>query len=79
MGSLAQLEPAEEHLQLPEHVVVYHPILVLLHVRLGFVQHLEKTVAERRHPVELLKHGDHVAHITQVADAELLLSASDTI
>lgn len=41
MGSLTQLKSTEEHLQLSEHVIIYHSLFVLLHVRLRFIQDLE--------------------------------------
>lgn len=55
-GSFAELQMAEEQLQLAQHIVIDHALFVFNHVRWGLIDDFEKTVSKSWNPVELLQH-----------------------
>lgn len=73
-GTLGHLKLSKEHLQLTKHVVIDHAIFVFLDVFRCIVLRFEQSIAEGWHHKELLQHRDHVAHVAQVANTDLIVS-----
>ena len=70
---LGKLQESEELLELPQHIVVNFPFLVLFNLWRGLINCLEERVSELRHHIELLDHRYHVA------DAAVVLYSSKGI
>ena len=65
--SLCQFLESQHLLKLMKHIVIDHSLLVLNNVFRETILHLEHSVAEGRHHVELLDHSQHVANATKVS------------
>lgn len=73
---LGQLKEPKQLLHLSQQIVVDHVSLVFFHLWRAVIDCLEELVPKLWDHVQLLQHGDHVAHAAKVDYAAMLVNAT---